>query len=278
LLIHVGYELTYEFLQATPMIVLLSIHESRAQDLVMSDTLTTQPWVEVAPYVDSFGNTCRRLVAPAGTITLSSGALVKDSGQADISNPSAQQCPVEQLPDEVLQFLVGSRYCETDTLSSLAWELFGGIPAGWQRVQAVCDFVHQHITFGYEHARPTKTAFEAFNDKVGVCRDFTHLAITFCRSLNIPARYCTGYLGDIGVTPPDGPMDFSAWFEAYLGNCWYVFDPRNNERRVGRVLMARGRDAADVPLSYTFGPNTLRGFKVWTEEVVAQKRADRKVN
>jgi transglutaminase-like putative cysteine protease len=175
---------------------------------------------------------------------------------------------VEDLPDEALVFLLGSRYCETDRLSEIAWSLFGKTPLGWSRVQAICDYVHQHIAFGYEHARATRTAWEAFCDRTGVCRDYAHLAVAFCRCMNIPARYCTGYLGDIGVPVSDEPMDFSAWFEAYVGGEWYTFDARNNIPRVGRVLIARGRDAADVAISTTFGPNTLSNFTVWTEEVV----------
>jgi transglutaminase-like putative cysteine protease len=177
------------------------------------------------------------------------------------------QHPVQQLPEETLLFLLGSRYCETDLLSETAWRLFSGVPAGWARVQAVCDFVHQHVKFGYQHANPTKTAFQVFNDRVGVCRDYAHLALTLCRCLNIPARYCTGYLGDIGVPISPDPMDFSGWFEAYLGGAWYTFDPRNHIPRIGRILIARGRDAADVAISTSFGANTLESFKVWTDEL-----------
>jgi transglutaminase-like putative cysteine protease len=192
---------------------------------------------------------------------------VKDSGQPDPVVPQARQTPVDGLPDETLLFLLGSRYCETDLLSQTAWNLFGQSPPGWNRVQAICDFVHQHISFGYEHARATKTANEAFLERAGVCRDFTHLAITFCRCMNIPARYCTGYLGDIGVPLNDSPMDFSAWFEAYLDGRWYTFDARHNSPRIGRVLIARGRDAADAAISSTFGPSSLKSFKVRTDEV-----------
>jgi transglutaminase-like putative cysteine protease len=181
--------------------------------------------------------------------------------------PWAVQTPVEYLPESTLIYLLGSRYCETDQLSELAWQHFGAGPTGWARVQAVCDFVHRHIEFGYQHARRTRTAWEAYNEGRGVCRDYAHLAIALCRCLNIPARYCTGYLGDIGVAPPYGAMDFAGWFEAYLGDRWYTFDARNNTPRIGRVLIARGRDACDVALSSTFGPNTLESFKVWTDEV-----------
>ena len=193
----------------------------------------------------------------------------KTSGEPDIVATSAHQHSIQDLPEESLVFLLGSRYCDTQRLSDTAWSLFGRTPPGWARVHAICDFVHNHISFGYEHARDTRTAWEAFNEGRGVCRDYAHLAIAFCRCMNIPARYCSGYLGDIGVPPPYGPMDFAGWFEAYLGGRWYTFDPRNNVPRIGRVLMARGRDAIDVAISTTFGPNTLLSFKVWTDEVKA---------
>jgi transglutaminase-like putative cysteine protease len=209
-----------------------------------------------------------RLVAPPGQLRLASTAVVRDSGNPDIVTTSAYQHSIEELPEESLVFLLGSRYCDTENLSEVAWSLFGQIPSGWSRVQAICDFVHSHIAFGYEHARNTRTASEAFNEKRGVCRDFAHLAVAFCRCMNIPARYCTGYLGDIGIPPPYGPMDFAAWFEAYLGGRWYTFDPRNNVPRIGRVLIARGRDAIDVAIATTFGRNTLVSFKVFTDEVV----------
>ena len=266
--IHVGYELIFECPQPTPMILTLSVHYSRASDLVVPDHLITTPPVPMAAYRDSFGNWCTRLVAPAGQIRLAADAVV-NAGPPDEVAPQAQQTAVQALPEDALLFLLGSRYCETDRLAEVAWQTFGHTPLGWARVQAVCDFVHRHITFGYEHSRPTRTAFEAFQERRGVCRDFAHLAVAFCRCLNIPARYCTGYLGDIGIPPPHAPMDFAAWFEAWLGGRWYVFDPRNNVPRAGRVLIARGRDAADVALTNTFGPNVLKSFKVFTDEVGA---------
>jgi transglutaminase-like putative cysteine protease len=223
--------------------------------------------VPVTPYRDGFGNWCSRIVAPAGRMHLKADGLVRDSGLPDATALSAQQHKVEDLPDETLVYLLGSRYCETDRLSDAAWKRFERTKPGWARVQAICDFVHRHITFGYEHARSTMTAFDVFTEGKGVCRDFAHLAIAFCRCMNIPARYCTGYLGDIGVPPPDGPMDFAGWFEAFLDDRWYTFDPRNNVPRIGRVLIAQGRDASDVPITLTFGPNTLVSFKVWTDEV-----------
>jgi len=266
--IRVGYELVYDCPQPTPMILTLHIHFTRASDIVVPDHLITSPSLPMTAYRDGFGNWCSRIVAPKGPIRLSADAVVNDTGQPDVAAPAAQQHPVQDLPAETLVFLLGSRYCETDRLSQIAWDLFGKTPTGWARVQAICDFVHHHIVFGYEHARATKTAWEAFNERVGVCRDYTHLAITFCRCMNIPARYCTGYLSDIGLPPPYAPGDFAAWMEVYLGGHWYTFDPRNNAPRIGRVLIAQGRDAADVALSNTVGPNTLTSFKVWTDEVV----------
>jgi transglutaminase-like putative cysteine protease len=221
----------------------------------------------VTSYRDGFGNWCSRLVAPQGTLTLTADATVRDSGLLEQALPDTWQHNVQDLPEETLVFLLGSRYCETDRLSDIAWKLFSNTPLGWPRVQAICDFVHNHIAFGYEHASSTKTAFEVFNDRRGVCRDFAHLAIALCRCMNIPARYCTGYLGDIGLPPPYAPMDFAGWFEAYLGNNWHTFDARNNTPRIGRILLARGRDAADVAISTAFGENTLTSFRVWTDQV-----------
>jgi transglutaminase-like putative cysteine protease len=267
MLIRLGYELAYEFPQATPMILNLNVHFSRASDLARADTIMTTPTVPLAMYRDSFGNWCTRVMAPAGRFLISSDALIRDSGLVEAAFPYAFEHTVESLPDETLVFLLPSRYCETELLAPTAWGLFGGMIPGWNRVQAICDFVHQHIVFDYQHARPTKTAWEVYNERQGVCRDYAHLAIALCRCLNIPARYCTGYLGDIGVPANDAPMDFAGWLEAYIGGEWRVFDPRNNQPRIGRVLMARGRDAADVAISMTFGPNILKSFRVWTDEV-----------
>jgi transglutaminase-like putative cysteine protease len=265
--IRVGYELIYDCPQRTPMILTLNIHSTRAADIVVPDLLNTDPYVPSSRYRDGFGNWCTRLVAPAGRIKIASSGVIRDSGKPDEIASLACQDDVADLPEETLLFLLGSRYCETDRLSQIAWDLFGQCPPGWQRVQAICDFVHGHIRFGYEYARPTKTAWETFNERTGVCRDFAHLALAFCRCMNIPARYCTGYLGDIGVPPADAPMDFAGWFEAYLGGRWYVFDPRNHIPRIGRVLIARGRDAADVAISSTFGSSGLATFHVQTEQV-----------
>jgi transglutaminase-like putative cysteine protease len=263
----IGYALSYQSVQPTPMILNLNVHHARAGDLIRGDNLTTQPWVPLAYYHDGFGNRCTRLVAPAGPIRISGDAVIHDSGHPDPVVPNAQQISVDQLPDDVLVYLLQSRYCDTEKLSNIAWSLFGNTAPGWARVQAVCDFVHGHLTFGYQFARATRTAFEAYEERKGVCRDFAHLTIALCRCLNIPARYCTGYLGDIGVPPVDAPMDFSGWCEVFLGGGWYTFDARHNVPRIGRVLIARGRDAADVAISMTFGPCTLESFQVWTKEV-----------
>jgi len=256
------------------MILALNVHFSRASDIVVPDHMHTQPPVPIGSYRDGFGNWCNRLVAPLGKVRIAGSGIVNDSGTPDPAwSPSNQQL-VQNLPDEALVFLLGSRYCETDRLSEFAWKQFGQTPLGWARVQAVCDFVHQHITFGYEFASATKTAWEVFNERRGVCRDFAHLGVAFCRALNIPARYCTGYLGDIGLPPPYAPMDFAAWFEVFLGGVWHTFDPRNNTPRIGRILIARGRDAADVAIATTFGPNKLESFKVWTDQVGAAGLSD----
>ncbi|MGO9991638.1 MAG: transglutaminase-like domain-containing protein [Steroidobacteraceae bacterium] len=267
MLIKLGYELVYEFAQATPMILNLNVHYSRSQDLIRTDTIVTDPAVPLSMYRDSFGNWCTRVVAPPGPFRITADGLITDSGLAEPAFPHAFEHTLESLPDETLLYLLPSRYCETELLSAFAWGMFGSMMPGWNRVQAIVDYVHGRIAFDYQSARATKTAWEAFNERRGVCRDYAHLAIALCRSLNVPARYCTGYLGDIGVPPMDAPMDFAGWFEAYLGGAWHTFDPRNNQRRIGRVLIARGRDAADVAISMTFGPNMLSKFKVWADEV-----------
>ena len=265
--VRVGYELLYDCPQPTPMMLLLSIHHTRFSDIILPDYLKTDPALPLEAYRDSFGNWCTRLVVPAGRTRLSADAIVMCEDTPDEVAASARQVAVEQLPADTLVFLLGSRYCETDRLSQAAWDLFGNSPPGWARVQAICDYVHHAINFDYEKAYPSKSAANALEEGAGVCRDFTHLAITFCRCMNIPARYCTGYLGNMGVPPPYGPEDFAAWMEVYLEGQWYVFDPRNNVPRLGRILIARGRDAADVPLTHTFGENLLAGFKVWVDEL-----------
>jgi transglutaminase-like putative cysteine protease len=266
--IRAGYEITYECPQPVPILLLLNVHSSRFGDLETPDVLSTNPQLPLRHYHDAFGNLCSRLVLPPGRTVLSADFVVRDSGAPDPVSPEAIQHPVENLPNEVIVFLLASRYCETEHLTALAWKLFGDIPPGWGRAQAILDYAHSRITFGYEHARATKTAFEAHEEGFGVCRDYAHLAITLCRCMNIPARYCTGYLGDIGVPASDSPMDFSAWFEVYLGDRWHTMDARHNKPRIGRILMARGRDATDAAITTSFGPNTLAGFTVITEELV----------
>ena len=266
--IRIGYEIIYDCPQPTPMILTLNVHYTRVSDLIIPDHLISDPPVLLTAYRDNYGNWCSRIIAPSGQLKLSADALIRDTGRPDMVTFGARQTPVENLPDDTLVFLLGSRYCETDRLSETAWQLFDKSPTGWARVQTICDFVNRHLTFGYQHANRTKTALEAYQDRTGVCRDYAHLAITFCRCMNIPARYCTGYLGDIGMPPPYGVMDFAGWFEAYLDGSWYTFDARNNIPRIGRVLIARGRDAADVAICSTFGPNNLVSFKIRTDEVV----------
>lgn len=267
--ISAGCQITYECPQPTPMLLMLSPHPSRLADLVEPHAMSFNPPVAHRDYVDGFGNVCTRIVAPAGLLTISTKLVVSDPGTHETMAQGAMQRPVEELPDDMLVYLLGSRYCDTDRLSDAAWAMFGQGPTGLARVQAICDFVHAHIMFGYEHASPTRTASEAFADRRGVCRDYAHLAITLCRCLNIPARYCTGYLGDIGVAPPHGTMDFAAWFEVFLEDSWHLFDARNNTPRIGRILMARGRDATDVAIATTFGPCNLNSFLVMTDEVPA---------
>jgi len=265
--LRVGYELIYNFPKPTPAILTLCIHFSRTSDLSMPDSILVNPSVPMSGFRDGFGNWCNRIVAPAGRVTITGDAIITDTGLPDPVESRARQVPVEELPDDALVFLLPSRFCDSDKLLDLAWSLFGKAAPGWPRVQAICDFVHQRLTFGYQHASPTRTATEAYQECRGVCRDYAHLAVAFCRALNIPARYCTGYLGDVGMQPPFPPGDFAGWFEAYLGGQWHTFDPRNNVPRIGRVLIARGRDAADVAMITTFGPNKLEGFRVWTDEI-----------
>jgi transglutaminase-like putative cysteine protease len=265
--IRAGYEIAFDCPQPTPMVLTLSIHSSRIGDLVTADRLQTNPALRANTYHDTFGNFCHVIRAPAGRVVLSSDFIIADSGAPDPVEPTAKQHALEELPVDTLLFLLGSRYCETDRLLASAWSLFGHLPKGWALVQGICDYVHDRIAFGYEHASVARTAWDAHEGRLGVCRDFAHLAITFCRCMNVPARYCTGYLGDIGVPLDPAPMDFSAWFEVYLGNRWYAFDARHNRPRIGRILMARGRDATDAAMATSFGLNSLAGFKVVTQEV-----------
>lgn len=277
--IRYGYRIELLCQNDLPLITMLDVHPSRRHDLVRPDEMVATSLVDrslripVNQYLDQFGNICRRLVVPAGGAVLQSEGLVHDSGEPDPVGENAREVAPSRLPDEALVYLLGSRYCETDKLAPKAWSLFGHIPAGWQRAQAVVDFVHDHLTFGYQFARSTRTAAEAFEERVGVCRDFAHLAVALCRCLNIPARYCNGYLGDIGVPADPAPMDFNAWFEVYLGGRWYTLDARHNQPRIGRIVIARGRDATDVAMLNSFGPHVLQRFEVVTEEVEAEPGA-----
>jgi transglutaminase-like putative cysteine protease len=271
MLIRLGYDITFETPAQVPIVALLNVHPSRANDLREPDALHLEPNVAIDTYTDRFGNICSRFVARAGAIRLFNSTLIEDSGEADPQNPRAQQVPIAELPTDALHYLLASRYCEVDLLSDTAHELFGGAPPGWAQVQAICEWVNRKVKFGYNFARPTKTALDVYTERVGVCRDFQHLAITFCRCLNIPARYASGYLGDIGVPPAPYPMDFSAWFEAYLEDRWWTFDARHNVPRQGRVLMSVGRDAADVPITTSFGSALLQNFTVVSDEVSESK-------
>jgi len=273
MLIRAGYELAYECPAPTPMVLCLTVHPSRHGDLVSPQRVRVSPTVPTDDYLDAFGNVCTRMVAPAGRTTISTSFEIDDSGRPDDADWSAAQHPVEELPADVLVHLLGSRYCDTDKLGTFAWSRFAGTPLGRGRVQAICDFVHDHIRFDYQQADATRTASMALEGGVGVCRDFAHLAIALCRCMNIPARYCTGYLGDIGVPAMPDPMDFSGWFEAWLGGRWYTFDARHNTPRIGRVLIATGRDATDVAISTSFGASRLVKFEVVTDEVVIEPAA-----
>jgi transglutaminase-like putative cysteine protease len=266
--IEAGYDIAFNCVQEVPLVLMLSVHPSRKSDLLTEHRIAFSPQITSRDYLDSFGNVCTRLVAPPGLLEIRNRFIISDSGQQDEVAPDAPQWDIDQLPDDALVYLVGSRYCDTEKLRDIAWSLFGSVPGGWQRVQAVCDYVHNRLQFGYHHARCDRTAAEGHEERIGVCRDFAHLAITLCRCLNIPARYCTGYLGDIGVPRDPAPMDFSAWFEAFVGGRWYTFDARHNLPRIGRILIARGRDAADVAISTTFGSAQLARFSVITEELV----------
>jgi transglutaminase-like putative cysteine protease len=265
--IRAGYRITYECPAPTPMIALLSVRPERIGDLLTPQDIRAEPLIPITDFLDPFGNIAQRLTAPEGLLTLSADFLIQDTGLPDEVDLEAEQIPVEDLPTEALQFLLASRYCEIDRLTDLAWSLFGATPPGWRRVQAIVDYAHDRIEFGYHHASVSKTAYDAHESQAGVCRDFAHLAITLCRCMNIPARYVTGYLGDIGIPPIDAPMDFSAWFEAYLGGRWRTFDARHNRPRIGRIVTARGRDATDTAITTIFGPSRLVGFEVTTDEI-----------
>lgn len=269
--IRLGYEIITHQSGPTPMVLLLHTRPELKERLLKADDLHLTPDIPTHEYIDSFGNRCVRLLAPAGPLTFSCDALIEDDEQPDPVAWDAVQHPIQDLPDETLQFLLASRYCEVDQLSGFAWEKFGKTVPGWGRVQAVCDYVHNHITFGYAYASSTKTATGVLEEGRGVCRDYQHLAITLCRALGIPTRYATGYLGDLRIPPVPGPMDFSAWFQVYLGDQWWDFDARFNTPRIGRTLMAVGRDAADVALITSFGPHRLEKFEVICEEVTLER-------
>ena len=265
--IKAGYDISFDLAAPTPFIALLSVHPSRHRDLLTPQRIVASPDVPLYHYIDSFGNVCTRVLAPAGEFALQTMFEINDTGKPDAYHPDAIQHAVEDLPDDVLIYLLGSRYCETDRMGAMAWDLFGGVEPGWKRVQAIVDYAHERIEFGYHYARDTKTAWDAHEERQGVCRDFAHLAVTLCRCMNIPARYCTGYLGDIDIPPVKGPMDFSAWFDVYLSGQWHTFDARHNKPRVGRILMACGRDATDTALTTSFGRAPLQRFDITTFKI-----------
>ncbi len=267
--IRIGYDLTFDVPRPTPMQLMLYVHPDRVPALRQPEYIFVEPGVAIESFVDWFGNRAARLLAPAGRVRLHYDNLVEDSGRRDAPIEGLRLTPVHEMPVGCWRYLVASRYCEVDRVSEIAWDLFGRTPESWERVQAVLDWVYAGVTFGYAFARPTKTAFDVYTERRGVCRDFQHLAITFLRALGIPARYATGYLGDIGIPVTDAPMDFSAWGEVYLQGAWRTFDARHNRPRIGRVLMARGRDAVDVALTTSFGTANLETFTVWTDEVPA---------
>jgi transglutaminase-like putative cysteine protease len=267
MLIRAGFDIRFETPQPTPMLAVLSVHPSRNKDLRSPSRVEVTPDVAMYDYVDAFGNTCTRFTVPKGGATLSSSFVIEDDGIVDVRAPAGPQLPIEQLPDDVLVYLLGSRYCETDRLMQVAWAQFGHLASARDRVEAIVTFVHNHIQFGYQYARPDKTAWNGYQERNGVCRDYAHLAITLCRCMNIPARYCTGYLGDIGIPAVDAAMDFAAWFDVYIGGDWYTYDARNLVPRMGRILMARGRDATDTALTTAFGPATLTSFSVHADEI-----------
>jgi transglutaminase-like putative cysteine protease len=271
MLIRIGYDIELAVTAPLALLWLLRVHPSRERDLVAPEHPRIEPALPTDEWLDTFGNRCTRLRVPSGVaaVRLRNRALLRDDGAPDPVDPQARQRDPAELPPATLPFVLPSRYCEVDSeLMDVAWRGCGQLPPGWARVQAVCDLVHARLRFDYAAARATRTAKEAWHERAGVCRDFAHLAITLCRCLNVPARYTTGYLGDIGVRPLPDPMDFSAWFEAWLGDRWYAFDARHNAPRIGRVVIARGRDAADVPITMAFGDSRVRSFRVITEEVV----------
>ena len=260
----------------TPMVTLLHLYPSLASRLRSGDELLIENLVSADPadnivvrttdYLDSFGNHCARFMAPAGHLKLSGSNIIDAEPTPDPVYPGARQVPVEDLPSDTLQYLLSSRYCEVDRFVPIAFDLFGSIPEGWQRATAIRDWVHEKVAFSYNAARSTKTAMDVFTERIGVCRDFQHLAITLSRCMNIPARYVTGYIGDIRM-PVGGPGDFSAWYQVFLDGQWMDLDARHNYPRLGRILMAIGRDAADVAITTSFGSAQLTYFYVESNEV-----------
>jgi transglutaminase-like putative cysteine protease len=268
--IRYGFDIALDLAQPATILTMMDVHSDARSGVVQESAFELSPVLPAERFIDDSGNVVRRLSAPAGVTSLRLDGVFHTDGREDEVDTSAEALSVSDLPLETLPFLRPSRYCETDLLSDFAWNTFGGVNGGWARVQAICDFVHQRLRFSYPEARPTRTANEALAEGVGVCRDFTHLAVTLCRCLNIPARYCNGYLGDIGVPVDPSPMDFNAWFEVFLGGRWFTFDARHNQPRIGRILIARGRDAADIPMIATFGSHWLKAFSVVTEEIKEQ--------
>lgn len=267
--IRIGFEIVMDCPAVTPLLLSLLPHGSYDGSVTGPDTIRTYPEVPIEGFIDVYSNRCTRLVAPAGRLQLWSDCIVDNDGEPDPYDWNAAQHEIAELPFETLHYLLASRYCQSDLLVEKAWALFGHEPAGWARLQAICNWVHNHLTFGYHFGRSTKTAVDTMRERTGVCRDFAHLSIALCRAMNIPARYAAGYLGDIGV-PPSGPGDFCAWFEAFVGGRWYTQDARYNMPRIGRVLVVRGRDAADAAMITSFGEYDMQLFRVWADEIPAR--------
>jgi transglutaminase-like putative cysteine protease len=282
-LIKSQFDIQFHLPFRTPVVAMLQLHPSVEEQLVATDDFrvehagpaeqfegTTELGLE--GYIDRFGNRCSRFVAPPGAIRLSGTTIVNAGEALDPQGYGLPLTPVEELPVNALEFLLPSRYCEVDRFSGIAHELFGHLQPGWEQAAAIRDWVHWKVTFNYSAARPTKTAMDVFTERVGVCRDFQHLAVTLSRCMNIPARYVTGYLGDIRV-PYSGPGDFSAWYQVWLGGRWWDMDARHNEPRLGRILMATGRDAADVAITTSFAVANLTHFYVESNEIDAEGKA-----
>ncbi len=263
MLVRVGCRFAYEAPESTP-----SLWQVRPRP-DGDHRIVGERWDPAAPaqtYVDNYGNVCDRLSLPAGRSVLRYDATVEVSSSFDDADKAGSRAAIEDLPNEAFVYLLSSRFCWPDVLHDPAWELFGSVEPGWSRVQAVCDWVHDHIRYEVGSSTALTTAHDAWQARAGVCRDLTQLGITLCRALNVPARYVAGYLPDIAVNPPDLAMDFCSWFEAWLDGRWWTFDPRNNEPRIGRVVIARGRDAIDAAMVTTWGAAELRAMEVWADE------------